>query len=204
MKKDLTSKHFTQPSPASSIRARSFLAFQREEGSIGVPTRLCYCPCLTFSFSFPWSGRLWRLRHLSKAPAAAALTCRLKLECQEAREYETAGGNVRISKFSQGYLDQYWTSIGKTRDFEIIIKISIGMWNNGRVKPRVGRVGKEKDGRHSQPCRWRGTRRPHTYLFWIYIPRSSALQEEKDSSQEDLSECMSLVFERFFFFFVER
>ncbi|KAK8491533.1 hypothetical protein V6N12_057962 [Hibiscus sabdariffa] len=43
-------------------------------------SRLCDCPCITFSFSFPYSGR-WNTIQILKAFKQSALTCRWKLEC---------------------------------------------------------------------------------------------------------------------------
>jgi hypothetical protein len=63
----------------------------------------------------------------------------------------------------------------------------MGMRNKekGRMKTRVGQGGKDKDG--GTACPVGGGKRPHKYLFFIYIPRSSALREEKGSNHSPVA-----------------
>ena len=67
------------------------------------------------------------------------------------------------------------------------------MRKKGRVKTqhgRVGRGGKDKDGRHSQPCRWRHTKTTHISLLNLYPTLISSSGREGLQSGE-ISECMS-------------
>ena len=87
-----------------SLRGRDSTA--REEGSIGVPILCRLLPLSNLFFLFPLESKTTNTK--IKAFKQSALTCRLKLECQEAREYDPVGGNwslISPSSFRKAYFN---------------------------------------------------------------------------------------------------